>query len=127
MNKAVYREPRTYEKYDSNHIIGYLNETVIEDYQPEVAEGQSAVEPYTGYQYEGQLTDGGTIMECSDSTNRGEIVNAIIRSRYPLSEEMAIHRHHQNDPVRYAEEWDMYDAFCEEAKRIANGWLTTEG
>ena len=123
MNKAVYREPRTNEKYDSNHIIGYINETVIEDYQPEVSDGQSAVEPYTGYQYEGPGTDGGTVMECSNPNDRGEIVNAIIRSRYPLSEEMAIHRHYQNDPERYAGEWAEYDAFCEEAKRIANGWF----
>ena len=124
MNKVVYREPRTFEKYDSNHIIGYLNETVIEDYQPEVADEQETVEPYTGYQYEGPETDGGTVMECSDSNDRGEIVNAIIRSRYPLSEEMAVHRHYQNDPERYAGEWSEYDDFCEEAKRIANDWLT---
>ena len=33
MNKQVYREPRTFEKYDRTHIIGYLNETIIENYQ----------------------------------------------------------------------------------------------
>ena len=123
MNKKVYREPRTYEKYDRTHIIGYLNETVIENYQPETSEGQEPIEPYTGYQYEGTEQDGGTIMPCEDATSRDELVNAIIRTRYSLSQEMAIHRHHENDAATYAEEWDEYDAWCESAKQVATHWL----
>lgn len=123
MNKVVYREPRTFLQYDSQHIIGYLGEEVIEDFQPETEEGQDPIEPYTGYQYEGPETDGGTIMECSKPDNRGEVINAVIRSKYSLSEEIAIHRHYQNDPMGSLTEWEQYDSWCEEAKRIVNGWF----
>ncbi len=123
MNKVVYREPRTYEKYDSQHIIGFLDEQIVENYQPETSEGQKLIEPYTGYQYEGLEASGGTIMECTKPDDRGEVVNAIIRSRYALSEEMAIHRHHQNDAETYAEEWEVYNSWCETAKRTANAWF----
>lgn len=123
MNKKVYREPRTFEKYDRTHIIGYLNETIIENYQPEQQEGQEPIEPYTGYQYEGVEPDGGTIMECADAGDTGEVVNAIIRTRYTLSQELAIHRHHENDAATYAKEWEEYDDWCETAKTVARNWL----
>ena len=124
MNKKVYREQRTFEKYDSTHIIGYLNETIIENYQPEQQEGNEPITPFNGYQYEGEELDGGTIMECADSSNFDEVVNAIIRSRYTLSQELAIHRHHENDPAAFAEEWEEYDGFCEKAKTLARKWLS---
>ena len=124
MNKSVYRVKRTFLKYDSNHIIGYLNETVIKDYQPEAMEGQEPPEPYDGYQYEGTEKDGGTIRECANPGNRDDMINAIIRTKYSLSEELAIHRHVSDDAAAYKEEWATYDAFCEQAKTIADAWLS---
>ena len=67
--------------------------------------------------------DGGTVMPCTDPTSYPEVTNAIIRSKYSESDEMAIHRHHGNDPEEYAEEWQEYNDFCESAKALAKDWL----
>lgn len=117
----IYTEPRTYGKYDAGHIIGYLNEEQVPDHLPEGAE-----EPVTGYKYTGTEKDGGTVMPCSDHTSYPEVANAIIRSKFSESDEMAIHRHHGNDPVAYTEEWDEYNAFCEDAKLLAKAWLNLD-
>jgi len=124
MNKIVYRERRTYEKYDSAHIIGYLGETVIKGYIPDNTEDGEETQPFDGYQYEGPEADGGTVMECSKPGDRYDMINAVIRTRYSMSEELAIHRHISNDSETYAEEWQEYDSFCERAKDIVDGWLS---
>ena len=121
----VYTERRTYGKYDAGHIIGYLNEEVVPDYLPD-SHGESELEPVTGYKYTGTEKDGGTIMPCSDPSSYPEVVNAIIRSKFSESDEMAIHRHHGNDPVTYAEEWEEYNDFCEDAKLLAKSWLNLD-
>ena len=123
MNKhsVIYTKPRTCGKYDANHIIGYLNEEQVPDFLPEGAE-----EPVTGYKYTGTEKDGGTVMPCSDHTSYPDVTNAIIRSKYSESDEMAIHRHHGNDPEEYAEEWQEYNDFCESAKTVAKNWLGIE-
>ncbi len=123
MVKAVYREPRTYYKYDSKSIIGYLHETIIPDYQPEAISENVVLEPYTGYQYEGTENDGGTIMPCSNWKDHDEVVNAIIRSKYSLSQEFSVQRHYQNDPVAAEDEWKEYNDWCEYAKITADQWL----
>ena len=123
MNTVVYREKRTYKKYDSTHIIGYLNETILDKYQPKADDSGTQTEPYTGYQYSGPEVDGGTIMPCTDTNNRDDLVNAVIRSKYGESEEFAVHRHHQTDSEAYADEWTTYTAWCENAKNIVDEWL----
>lgn len=127
MNKqnysAVYSAKRTYLKFDDTHIIGYLNEKIIDSYTPEKMEGSDTEpEPYTGYQYTGTEKDGGTLMECGESASYDDIVNAIIRSEYSESEELAVHRHYANDPTTYADEWKIFNAWCESAKTIAASW-----
>ncbi|MCH3994279.1 MAG: hypothetical protein LKE54_04380 [Prevotella sp.] len=122
MYKVVYRNPRTFKKYDSKHIIGYLNETILDKYQP-VTNDSSKIEPYTGYQYEGLEVDGGTIMPCENLNSRDDLINAIIRSKYSESQEFAIQRHHQTDPEAYATEWESYTSFCEAAKIQVDKWL----
>lgn len=121
----IYTERRTFGKYDAEHIIGYLGEKVIPDYVPE-AHGMESPEPTTGYQYTGTERDGGTIMPCSDPKSYPEVANAIIRSKYSESDEMAIHRHFNNDPVAYKDEWDGYNDFCEAAKVLAKRWLNLD-
>lgn len=115
---AIYTQPKTFGKFNEGKIIGYLNEKIIPDYLP-----QDAKEPVTAYQYTGPEKGGGTIMPCDDPTSYPEVVNAIIRSKYTESEEMAIHRHHGNDPEGYAEEWQQYNRDCEDAKSLAKIWL----
>ena len=121
----IYTEPRTFGKYDAEHIIGYLREEIIPNHVPE-NNGEVEPEPVTGYKYTGTEKDGGTIMPCNDPTSYPEVANAIIRSKYTESDEMAIHRHFNNDPVAYKEEWDEYNEFCEAAKVLAKRWLGIE-
>ena len=45
----------------------------------------------------------------------GEVINGLIRERYTLSEELALHR--QRDTKK--EEFEEYNAFCEECKQKA--------
>lgn len=68
----------------------------------------------------------GTVMPCTDPTSYPEVTNAIIRSKYSESDEMAIHRHHGNTPEEYSEEWQEYNEFCESAKALAKNWLGIE-
>lgn len=120
---AVYQQPMTMAKYDATHIIGYMNEEVLPDYTPEVTEPGEEASPVTAYRYTGTERDGGTVMPCGDATSYPEVTNAIIRSKYTESDEMAIHRHYGNDPSLYADEWREYNAFCESAKQLARNWL----
>lgn len=117
----IYTRRLTFGKFDAGHIIGYLNEELVPEHLPDGAE-----EPVTGYKYTGTEKDGGTIMPCSDHTSYPEVTNAIIRSQYSESDEMAIHRHYTNDPEEYAEEWHNYNEFCENAKAQAKMWLGIE-
>ena len=120
-HSVIYTRRLTFAKFDAGHIIGYLKEEQVLDYLPEGAE-----EPVTGYKYTGTEKDGGTIMPCNDPTSYPEVTNAIIRSKYSESDEMAIHRHYTNDPNEYAEEWQDYNDFCEAAKVLAKDWLGIE-
>jgi len=114
----IYTERRTFGKFDANNIIGYLEEERVPDFLPEGAD-----QPTIGYKYTGTEKDGGTVMPCTDPTSYPEVTNAIIRSKFSESDEMAIHRHHGNDPEEYAEEWQEYNEFCESAKALAKDWL----
>lgn len=117
----IYTERRTFGKFDANNIIGYLEEERVPDFLPEGAD-----QPTIGYKYTGTEKDGGTVMPCTDPTSYPEVTNAIIRSKFSESDEMAIHRHHGNDPEEYAEEWQEYNEFCESAKALAKNWLGIE-
>lgn len=120
-HSAIYPERHTYGKYDASNIIGYLNEEEVPEYLPDGAES-----PVTGYRYTGTEKDGGTIMPCANPDSYPEVVNAIIRSRFSESDEMAIHRHYANDKDAYGDEWRQYSDFCEAAKVLAKRWLCIE-
>ena len=50
---------------------------------------------------------------------KGPVVDAIIRTRYSLSSELAIQRHYNNSKTTYKQEWEEYNQFCEWAKEKA--------
>ena len=52
----------------------------------------------------------------------GEEVNALIRKKYSLSQELAIMRQKDEKP----EEWDAYNAYCEECKATAKAAVYSE-
>ena len=125
MNTVVYAEKKTFFPFGEGHIIGFLGETVVPNWnQPGAPEDAPAI---TGYSYTGPRSDGGTLMPCDNPESYGDVTNAIIRSKYSISDEMAIHRHHSNSFEEYETEWNEYNAFCEQAKVLAKQWLGMEG
>lgn len=129
MNRTVYKEKRTFSKYDANHIIGYLNEEELDNYIPQNdAQSEEDKQPESwekAYAYTGEETDGGTVMECEDSTKEGVLANAIIRSKYRVEDEMAIQRHAINGDYSEASgEYDEYNSWCEYAVATAKEWLS---
>lgn len=65
-------------------------------------------------------------MECKNLDNYGEVANAIIRSRYSESQEMAIQRHAINgDYADAGQEYEDYYAFCQQAVQTAKRWVKT--
>ena len=54
-----------------------------------------------------------------DEKAKGPVVDAIIRTRYSLSSELAIQRHYNNSKTTYKQEWEEYNQFCEWAKEKA--------
>lgn len=132
MNRKVYRERRTFMIYDDTHIIGYLNEEVIDNYVPEDVmrsdDSEDKPEPWEkAYAYTGTEKDGGCIMPCDDPKKVGKLANAIIRSRYREDEELAIQRHAINgDYSDGSKEYEEYNAWCVEAVATAKRWLGVE-
>lgn len=117
----VYPEKMTFFPFGDAHIVGFLGETVVENWtQPGAPEDAPAI---TGYQYTGPRSDGGTLMPCDNPGDYGSVVNAIIRSKYTLSEELAIQRHYINSFEGHEAEWQAYNDFCEAAKLLAKSWL----
>lgn len=131
MNRTVYQERRTYLKYDDAHIIGYLNEEVLENYVPQnvqVGEEESPAPWPTAYAYTGTESDGGTVMACKEQNDHGEIANAIIRTRYSESQELAIQRHAINGDYEEApQEYEQYNAWCQYAVQTAKNWIAARG
>ena len=123
---AVYPQPKTFLKYDAGRIIVYPNETVIENYTPESHDNEKP-EPFTAYQYEGCESDGGFIVECDDTTDSHSVANAIVRTKYSVSEELALQRHHQQDPEAYEKEFSEYCEYADRAVTIAKRWLKVVG
>lgn len=118
---ATYAEKKTFFPFGDKQIIGFFGETVVPNWIQDNA--PDGAEPITGYSYTGPRKDGGTLLPCDNPEDYGCLTNAIIRSKYTESEEMAIHRHYQNSFEDYQEEWDEYNRFCEDAKALAKKWL----
>ena len=78
---VAYTEPRTFLRYDSNRVIIYPNENVVDNYQPTQKNADEPTpSPYKAYVYTGEEVDGGFIVECADPTDYHELANAIIRT-----------------------------------------------
>lgn len=130
MNTAIYTEKRTFEKYDENRYIVYLNETVIPEYTlPSMDDAPQ--EPVTGYSYTGSEPDGGTLIEAT-SADRDSLINGIIRTRYSQTEEDAIKTHQiellkgnvVEKTEKYEAEWNMFNEFRTNAIQTVDTWLS---
>lgn len=128
--KKIYLDQKTFVKFDDKRYLAYLNEVVINDYVPEVAEGEEIPEPQTAYQYEGPEPDGGTMIEAV-SEDRDNLINGIIRSRYSQTEEDAIKTHQiellHNSTIdkadEYRQEWADFNSFRLEAIATVDKWI----
>lgn len=118
-HSKTYGYPLKFLQYSDGKIIAFLNEELVKDFVEQEGE-----EPKTGYKYTGTEPDGGTILDCKDSTNRDDVINAIVRSKYSETQEFSILRHHQLDPVTYDDEWTEYNSFVESAKQLYKKWTT---
>ncbi|MBR1463441.1 MAG: hypothetical protein IJ604_08750 [Prevotella sp.] len=133
MNRVIYTERRTFEKYDDKHFIAYLNEEVIPDYVPEVMDGQQQPEPTTGYAYQGPMADGGTLIEATEA-DRDSLANGIIRSQYSQTEEDAIKTHRLQvlgkevtdtaKKAEYNQEWTDFNSVRTAAIGYVDRWLS---
>lgn len=133
MNRVIYTERRTFEKYDDKHYIAYVNEEIIPDYVPDTQEGQTAPEPTTGYAYEGPMKDGGTLIEATEA-DRDSLANGIIRSRYTQTEEDAIKTHRLQvlgkeisdtaKKAEYNQEWQDFNNVRSIAIEYVDRWLS---
>lgn len=116
-------------QYDIDRALVYLNEEIVDDFNPSEDAEAPIVE---GYTYEGNMPDGGTLIICDDVTNRDALVNGIIRSRYSQTQEDAI-KTHQLKVLRgdapnakideYNLEWQEFDEFRGNAISLVDGWL----
>ena len=89
MFRQIYTERKKYSQFDDNHFILYLNEEVIEDYVPEVHNGELAPAPCTAYAYSGRVRDGGTLIEAVSASYDG-FVSGLVRREYSADRVEAI-------------------------------------
>ena len=98
---------KTFEVYDPAYMAVYFNEREVE--QPLTPGEGEEEQVQTVYEYDVVLAEG-------QGYNKGAFVNAIIRSRYSESDELAIQRHYANSKTEYKDEWKEYNDWCEQAK-----------
>lgn len=133
--RMYYSTARTFLRYDDTHIIAYLNEEVETNKELTDENGKKYIMP-VAYSYEGVESDGGTILEHSGTPTYETLAEAIIRKKYTVSDELAIHRHvmynmtqqaDEETQKKYVQEWQEYDQYCEQAKMIAKCWINNQG
>jgi hypothetical protein len=93
-----YPSRRTYEKYDSEHFLLYVNEAAVE-YTPQAArldggnddnDGEApAPAPVPGYSYTGNMPDGGTLVSAKNA-EYGAFVAGLIALRYTDDDVQAV-------------------------------------
>lgn len=104
MNATSYVKLNTYEP-QGNYLGIYWNE---ESHDPK--EGET--EPYWTYDY------------CSAfvSDDRGTLISKIIRTQYSIDAEIATINNKDEKPEEYA----SYQAFRQQAKDLADGWINRD-
>jgi len=130
MNKSVYKEKKTFDKFDSTRFVVYLNEAreaYVSNAQGEETPGEEEV---LGYAYTGTEADGGTLIE-AQSADYGEFVNGLIRTRYSAADESSINSNRLialtspslTGAAGYIAKWEEFQAFREECTQTAKTLL----
>lgn len=115
----IYTTPKKYVKYDKDHYLLYLNETIIENYIPNDCE----IAAVTAYKYAGDQEDGATKINATE-VEYGAFVAGLIRKRYSESDAEAIQSNmlvavsqpSHSRAVEFLEEFNVYQRYREECK-----------
>ncbi len=95
-----YTERKTFELFDDNHALLYLNE------QPADIINEETGETVSGYSYTGNMPDGGTLIEASGVTvanRRGKFVSGLIGRELDLDAQIALLANGTDTPEHSAE------------------------
>ncbi len=111
---ATYKTRRTFEKYDDEHYLLYLNEQEVKATEPETNE------TFDGYSYDGDMCDGSTKIETNDITDdnkRSKFITGLIGCKYSLDAQIAILANGNDTPEHAAEleAFTDYRASCKTA------------
>lgn len=90
-----------------------LDETEVKDnieINPETHETKEV----TKYQYD-------TYEVKLDKYDRDSLINALIGTKYSISDQIALNRHMVNNDTQYSDAWNKFDSFCEKCKKIIDG------
>lgn len=99
-HKASYKERKTFEIYDRNHALLYLNE------QPAEITDEESGKSVPGYSYTGDMPDGGTLVEASGVTaenRRDKFVAGLIGKSYDMDAQIAVLANGKDTPEHAAE------------------------
>lgn len=112
MNKYLFSEPRKYDALRNGMFRCYFNEEITEQTITHEGEGGEAIsETITNYGYNAVDVH---------SIDKGEIVDAIIRTRFSQSAVEAIMRHKIAKAEGSTAEFNEFNDFAEWAKTEAN-------
>lgn len=122
MGKMIFdtKQPMMSEAIGTGRILLLTNEEKVKA----TDHVQTGIDTYedkdvTRYQYDGVW------LEKPEGTNiRDVLIDAVVRKRYSLSEEMSLNRHKNNGDASYDAEWEEYNKYCEECKKIVDEYLT---
>jgi hypothetical protein len=126
MHTASYIQKRTYEKYDENHFLLYLNEQETEITKTEnenFQEENETPEITPGYSYTGEMQDGGTLVEAKEA-DYGNFVSGLIRTRYSSDDVealqgnmlIAVSNPGGEKAESYKQDWNEFQTFRGECK-----------
>lgn len=84
---ASYKERKTFEIYDKEHALLYLNEQPVEI--PDEETGESV----PGFSYTGNMPDGGTLVAASgvtEANRRDKFISGLIGLSYDMDAQIAV-------------------------------------
>lgn len=123
MKREIYYSKMSFNKYDDNHYIVYLNEEVIENYVPETFEGDKAPEPQTVYAYTGTEEDGGTLIEANSATY-DEFVSGLVRLEFSQAKVEAVLLNQGDGNDEHLAEYNALQLYRKECKIFASKLLS---
>lgn len=118
-HKASYRERKTFEIYDKEHAVLYLNE------EPATLTDEESGEEVAGYAYTGDMADGGTLVECQGVTaenRRDKFVAGLIGKSYDMDAQIAVLANGADTP-EHAAELENFAQARKEAKAAVDEML----